>query len=188
MKWSILMPTVPARRELRSKILAQLEPQVAAYSDIELLVLEDNRKREYGPKMQALVDIAQGEYLCFVDDDDRVADDYVRKIREAMDQKADCIGFHAMCSLNGAPGKKVRYSMTTTQWSEDAEMYYRNPQHLTPIKSSLVRMIPWEGHYGADNIWSHKMTRSRLIKSETLLSDVLYFYDYSDDTRVGVWR
>ena len=188
MKWSILMPTVPARRSFRAKILAQLEPQLEAHNDIELLVLEDNRKRDYGAKMQSMVDIARGEYLCFVDDDDRISPTYVAEIRAAMDRGVDCIGFHAECSLNGAPGKLVRYSAETAVWSEDATMYYRNPQHLTPIKSELVRKVPWVGHYGADHIWSHRMTAEGWIKSGVVLPSTMYFYDYSDATRDGVWR
>ena len=84
-KWTIAIASVPARRELRQRILDQLDEQVAKYSDIEILVLEDNRKRILGDKRNALVDIAQGEYISFVDDDDLVSDHYIDTIYPLLD-------------------------------------------------------------------------------------------------------
>lgn len=189
-KWSILIPTVPARREMLRQMLRMLEPQLEAcpYKDIELLVLEDNRKRDYGAKMQSMIDIAQGEYVCFVDDDDRVSNDYVSSFREAMEENRDCIGFMAQYSHNGFPGKNVKYSRETLVWNEDATTYYRNPQHLTPIKRGLVKRVPWEGHYGADHTWSHRMTKLGIIRTETFVPKILYYYDYMDTGREGVWK
>lgn len=191
-KWSILIPSLPARRELRKRVLDRLEYQLGTcdYDDIELLVLEDNRSREYGPKLQAMIDIAQGEYVCFVDDDDLVSDHYVKTLRPLMDG-VDHVGFTASISIEGGPWKPVYYSVKHKVWRDTPKGYYRNPQHLTPIRRDLAVQIPWRGHYGADRDWSTRMAEAGLIQTENLApkDDPVYFY-YCDTTknREGVWR
>lgn len=86
-KWTIGIPSVPARRKLRERILKQLDKQIEGYSGIELLVLEDNRQRQLGAKRQAIVDIAQGEYISFVDDDDLISDHFIDTICPMLDER-----------------------------------------------------------------------------------------------------
>ncbi|MCV2369023.1 hypothetical protein [Roseateles oligotrophus] len=187
-KWSILVPTLPARRELRKRLLDILEPQVARYPDVELLVLEDNRSRQYGPKLQAMINIAQGEYVNFVDDDDLISDHYVETIYPLL-TGVDCVGFSAQVSVEGGPFKSVFYSIKNKVWVDAPEGYYRNPQHLTPIRRELVLQVPWVGHYGADRTWSHKMASKGLLKTENVTNEVLYtYYATQKENREGVWR
>ena len=187
-KWSILMPTLPARRNLRVDMIQSIERQIAPYDDIEFLILEDNRSREYGPKLQTMIDIAQGEYVNFIDDDDRISDRYVDKIYAQLDG-VDCVGFTGAVSVDDGPWKNVFYSVENAVWRDEDDGYYRNPQHLTPIKKNIVQQVPWVGHYGADRDWSHKMAELGLIKTENYVDDVLYFYSaYTEKNRDGVWR
>jgi hypothetical protein len=187
-KWSILVPTLPARRELRKRLLDILEPQVARFPDVELLVLEDNRSRQYGPKLQAMIDIAQGEYVNFVDDDDVISEHYVETIYPLL-TGVDCVGFSAHVSVEGGPFKSVFYSIKNKVWVDAPEGYYRNPQHLTPIRRELVMQVPWVGHYGADRTWSHKMAAAGLLKTENVTDEVLYTYFATQkENREGVWR
>ncbi|MCV2355933.1 glycosyltransferase [Paucibacter sp. B2R-40] len=187
-KWSILVPTLPARRELRKRLLAILEPQVARFPDVELLVLEDNRSRQYGPKLQAMIDIAQGEYVNFVDDDDVISEHYVETIYPLL-TGVDCVGFSAQVSVEGGPFKSVFYSIKNKIWVDAPEGYYRNPQHLTPIRRELVLQVPWVGHYGADRTWSHKMASKGLLKTENVTDEILYtYYATQKENREGVWR
>lgn len=187
-KWSILVPSLPARRELRQRLLDILEPQVARFPDVELLVLEDNRSRQYGPKLQAMIDIAQGEYVNFVDDDDVISERYVETIYPLL-TGVDCVGFSAQISIEGGPFKSVFYSIKNQIWKDAPEGYYRNPQHLTPIRRELVLQVPWVGHYGADRTWSHKMAAKGLLKTENVTDAVLYtYYATQKENREGVWR
>lgn len=187
-KWSILIPTLPARRNLLTNLLRVLEPQVEKFDDIEVLILEDNRKRDYGSKMQTMIDIAQGEYLNFIDDDDMIPSYYVEKIHPLLDG-VDCVGFTGQISIEDGPLRNVFYSVNNKEWYDDDNGYYRNPQHLTPIRTEHVRKIRWDGHYGADRTWSHRMAESGLLKTEHYISDSMYYYySYADKNRDGVWR
>ena len=188
LKWSILVPTVPARRHIRAERLEDLYKQTEPFDDVELIVMEDNRTRTYGEKLQVMIDIAQGEYVNFVDDDDVIAHNYVERLRSEMDG-VDCVGFQGEVSVSGGPWKKVFYSVENKEWRDERNGYYRNPQHLTPIRRELVLQIPWVGHYGADRDWSHRMAEAGLIQTENYVNETMYwYYAQPDKNREGVWR
>lgn len=185
-KWTIAIPSVPARRILRTRLLDVIDPQVAEYDDIELLILEDNRMRDLGPKRQALIDIAQGEYISFIDDDDLVAEDYVNTIYPLL-RNVDCVGFTGQISIEGAPWKDVFYSKDNG-WEETSEGYLRPPQHLTPVKTELVKQIPYTGHSREDFEWAEAMKNAGLLKTENVTTKKLYqYFATSKYNRTGVW-
>lgn len=186
-KWTIGIPSVPARRELRARLLAQLDEQIQDYEDIEVIVLEDNRMRKLGPKRQAIVDIAQGEYINFIDDDDRIADDYIETICPLLDG-VDCVGFTGHISIEGAPWRNVFYSKEHPI-KNVGEDFYRPIQHLTPVRTELVRKIKYTGHRQEDSSWARRMIEAKLLKTENTTDKVLYYY-YSTkvENRVGVWK
>ena len=81
-KLSVLIASVSSRLATKMpRIFRDLERQ-AKGKDAEVLVFLDDRKRSIGRKRNALVSIAQGEFVSFVDDDDRVAHDYVDRLLE----------------------------------------------------------------------------------------------------------
>lgn len=86
MLWSILIAGIPERYHLAQPLLySLLESQmVSRMPDVELLYLLDNKRRPVGAKRNALLDAARGQYVSFIDDDDSVADDYVRRIYRAI--------------------------------------------------------------------------------------------------------
>ena len=76
MKLSILTPTIRGRENQLSILLEKIESQITkcGTNQIEHLVLLDNRMRSIGAKRQALVDIARGDFIAFVDDDDDISE------------------------------------------------------------------------------------------------------------------
>ena len=67
-------------------MLDQVNIQIGSREDIEVIVLYDNKKRTIGQKRNALLDLAQGNHLVFLDDDDRISDDYILSIMEILDK------------------------------------------------------------------------------------------------------
>ena len=53
---------------------------------MEIIGLFDNKKRSVGEKRQDLLNLAKGQYLVFIDDDDRISDDYISSIIQAMNE------------------------------------------------------------------------------------------------------
>src|SRR5215472_3755229 len=88
---------------------AELEPD---YQDrVEILMLTDNKKMMLGTKRNRLVDLAQGRYVQFIDDDDRIHPDMIRLILEATDTNPDCITFLCEVTLNHGEPKTCHYSL-----------------------------------------------------------------------------
>jgi glycosyltransferase involved in cell wall biosynthesis len=70
---SILVPTVPSRvATMFPKAIQAILGQITDHKEVELLGLFDNKARTTGAKRNALLDIARGEYVVFIDDDDWV--------------------------------------------------------------------------------------------------------------------
>ncbi len=107
MKLSILILTVPKRQKRYFPRLTQhLLEQIGDREDIEVLGLYDNKKRSVGEKRNNLLEIAKGEYLTFIDDDDRIADDYIESITKVIDLKSpDVVVFESIATVNGIAPK-----------------------------------------------------------------------------------
>ena len=86
MLWSILICGIPERyHTVQPLLFSLLERQsVARMADVELLYLLDNKRRSVGAKRNALLGEARGEYVSFIDDDDMVSGEYVRRIHDAI--------------------------------------------------------------------------------------------------------
>ena len=69
MLWSILIAAIPERyHSVHGLLHSLLEQQsVARMQDVELLYLMDNRRRSVGEKRNALLQLAHGDYLSFID-------------------------------------------------------------------------------------------------------------------------
>lgn len=164
-----------------------LEPQLEGKENIELLVLEDNRKRLMGDKWQSMIDIAQGEYISFIDDDDLVSEKYVDTILPLLDG-VDCVGFTGHISINESKTLQVFYSKEYTEDRNEEIGFFRYVQHLNPIRSDIVRAVKYSGHNGADKRWTDEIKQLDLIHTENLTNEALYYYVAStEDSREGVW-
>ena len=111
MKLSILTPTIPGREKQLKALNEKLAKQIGDLP-VEHLILSDNRKRSIGEKRQSLVDIANGEYIAFCDDDDDVSDNYVAEILKAIETKADVITFNQKAFYNGLQSE-VHFGITS---------------------------------------------------------------------------
>jgi glycosyltransferase involved in cell wall biosynthesis len=99
MKLSILVCSTHNRyKTFLPKILDQLFGQLSALShesrsQVEILTLIDNKTIMLGTKRNHLLEIASGKYIAFVDDDDRLSDNYLQALLSATNSDADVITF-----------------------------------------------------------------------------------------------
>lgn len=155
---------------------------------VEIIVLTDNKKMMLGHKRNTMVEIAQGKYIAFVDDDDRLAIDYIPSLLEATKSDADSIVFTAMVSLNGETPKPCYYSKDNKTDYNEPSAYYRIPNHICCIKKevSLKSSFP-NLLYGEDAGYSKVLLPH--LKTEHKINKVLYYYDYnSETTETQAWR
>jgi glycosyltransferase involved in cell wall biosynthesis len=161
---SILTPTIQSRKEQLSK----LSEKIAKQSDdlaVEHLSFADNRTRTIGAKRQSLLDIARGEYIAFVDDDDDIEPDYVSEILSAIQQNPDVITFEQNSYYNGAFSKVIFGLNNRDEPFQPNGITLRAPWHVCVWKRELVKTCQFgESNYGEDIIWS-RQARARIKTS-----------------------
>ncbi len=108
MKLSVLVCTIPERFDKFNALLRKLN---LLSFNLGVEILHDNSPKgtkTIGGKRNDLLNKAVGEYVCFVDDDDDISDDYFTEILKAIESKPDCVGFEIACNMEG---KKVNFSL-----------------------------------------------------------------------------
>ena len=191
---SILVCSVHTRyKTFLPLIQDQLYDQLAALSEadqdrVEIIILTDNKKMMLGHKRNTMVDIAQGKYIAFVDDDDSIADDYIAQLLKATASDADSIVFKAEVSLNGEPAKICDYSKDHRRDYNHKDGYYRIPNHICCIKRSVSLKSSFPNVlYGEDAGYGKVLLP--FIKTEHKINKILYYYDYnSETTETQAWR
>ncbi len=184
---SILVCSVDTRyKTFLPVIQEQLYSQLYALSEadqdrVEIIILTDNKRMMLGHKRNVMVDIAQGEYIAFVDDDDRVADDYIAELLKATETGADSIVFTAEVSLNGEPPLPCYYSKDVKRDYNHKEGYYRIPNHICCIKRSVSLKSSFPHLLYGEDAGYGKLLLPHL-KTEHKIDKVLYYYDYNAET------
>ena len=184
MKLSILICTVsPQFRapERLISLLSTLDAQTNGKS-VEVLYLGDNKRMNVGQKRNQLLRISSGERIVFIDDDDRVAGNYVDSLLSWADLPEDVIAFGVQ--MNGDRGTRIydwSYKKNINERKAHQMIAGRVPNHLCMWKRNhaLRHEFPLKS-LGEDHIWAEK----QLISGYTLRiqPDLLYFYDFSFDT------
>lgn len=191
---SILVCSVHTRyKTFLPKIQDQLYDQLAALPEddqqrVEIIILTDNKQMMLGHKRNTMIDIAQGKYIVFVDDDDRIADDYIASLLKATASDADSIVFQAEVSLNGEPSKLCYYSKDYKRDYNKSNAYYRIPNHICCVKRSVSLKSSFPNVlYGEDAGYGKVLLP--FLKTEHKIDKVLYYYDYnSETTETQAWR
>lgn len=182
---SILICAVPARLSTTlPKLFAKLEEQTKT-NEVEVLCLLDDRKRTTGEKRNSLLKIAQGEYVSFVDDDDRVAPNYVEAILRAIKKTPapDVVVFNVWVSgyrrSLGLPDRTCRYDISFSDQNL-AHEYQRKPNHLMVWRAELARSVPFQArNRGEDFAWAKDIARRHPKLRQNRIEEILYYYDYN---------
>jgi glycosyltransferase involved in cell wall biosynthesis len=176
MKLSILICHLPKRKEYLERLLAILRPQLS--NKIEVLI-DHSEPDTIGEKRNRLLKEAQGRYLAFIDDDDMVSPDYIRLLMEGINKGADCCSLTGEITTDGTNSKTFIHSIKYNSYFEKDGIYYRPPNHLNCIKSSIAKLFPFpEKNHGEDTSWAMNICRSGILKIEHWIGETLYHYDY----------
>lgn len=181
LRLSVLLATVQTRAELFAKLHAHLSAQAEGCS-VELVVACDNKEISIGKKRQQLLERATGDYVCFVDDDDWVSDDYIDRILAATATNPDCVGFLITCTTNGRNPVKAITSMRYKEWAEnrDGFAHVRSVYHKSPVRRDLALRVGFPDlRYGEDRIYSTGVMK--LVKTEEFVPHVLYHYRFRSE-------
>lgn len=178
---SILTPAVPSRLLKLQALSVELQRQIGWYP-VEHLALLDNRKRTIGEKRDALVRAARGKYVCFCDDDDWVAPDYVRCLLEAAAGDPDVITFRQHCTVNGEEGE-IEFGLGNANeaFCPDGTAK-RNAWHVCAWRRSLAILSHFpKSSYGEDWAFAAPLCRLAGLR-DAHVDKVLHFYQYDART------
>lgn len=177
---TILVPTVPSRiNYFYPRIMKQLLDQTTKYNNIELVSFFDNKKRTIGKKRDDMLKLAQGKYVTFVDDDDRLSNEYVDEIMNAIvtNNDIDCIVYNVNCCVNNGRNKLCKYGIEFEYGDINGGLEWRGkPAHTMIWKTSIATKHNYSNRQnGEDMDW---VKRAHLdIKTQYRIDKTLYYYD-----------
>lgn len=174
MKLSILIATQGRRNPKFRHLLRKLMKQVNKHKgEIEVVAYWNNGELPIGVIRQELVQNANGEYVCFIDDDDDIPDYYCDEIIKALGR--DYVGFEARIFTNGIQQKPAYHSLKYNVWTEDDKGYYRGVTHLNPILREIALKGTFTGlGIGEDADWARSIRHLPL--DEKYIDKVMYYY------------
>jgi len=178
LKLSILVATIPSRRNgPYLKLMDTLITQTVLRHDVEVLALFDNKHRTIGEKRQNLLHLAQGEYVVFIDDDDMVADVFVRIIlgRLYAHPNLDCLVYDMLCSLEGGPTITCRYGIDVMGRPADFDTHFYAPCHTMVYKRTIAIRHPFEHMNANEDVdWGARACQD--VVTQDRIEQVLYWY------------
>lgn len=182
-KLSILVLTVPNRVDKSFiKLIKELQRQIGTRQNIEILGLFDNKKRTLGEKRQSLIDIANGDYIVFIDDDDRIAQTYIDDIMDCLEKnpETDCVVFDCICNYN-KQNILCKYGIEYDYGKIRNGMWYGKPAHTMVYKTTIAKKHRYTYiSNGEDTDWVKRANQD--IKHQSRINKVLYYYDQDNET------
>jgi len=180
---SVLISTVPRRHLMAHALFERLQHQ-AEGRPVEILSLCDNKTRTIGAKRQALLDVSQGAWVSWVDDDDQVSIDYVSEIQRAIeDSQADVITFPIRVTLDGEQDGHVLPAMAHMPKNGEPLAEYkppytfRPPHELCAWRAEIARKGRFpDTNIGEDFGWARQVWP--YVRTEHEIPRSLYWYRF----------
>lgn len=179
---SILILTLPTRINSYSELIKSLNQQVIEnnlINKVQILSFCDTKEISVGEKRNILLNQSCGKYVCFIDDDDVVASNYLISIINAIQSNADVITF---CGDYVENNQIIPFTISMMHRGNfnHPNMFYRLPNHLCPVKREIaLQSMFTDKNFGEDSDYSERIN-SRLT-NEFHIQDKLYFYMYDSN-------
>lgn len=165
-------------------LIKSLDCQLAPVEEsVEILDLPNRGQKSIGHYRQTLLENAKGEYVVFIDADDRISIEYIALVMNAINTGCDVVGLSGTMTTNGMKqetweiGKDLPYDQLEVK--KRIYHYRRYSNHLAPIKRSIALQIGFKDmKYGEDYDYATRLKESGLCKTETKIENRIYHYDY----------
>ena len=175
--------------------MGSLHEQARNYK-VQILWIGDNKAFSVGEKRNYLLDMARGEYLTFIDDDDQVSDNYIKTIIDYTKAFPDVTVFcheveklydgkfektqyfskeRGTINMNRKPGRGRKHPLTGKPL--EYKMQLMTPNHLMIWKSDVAKRERFPGYNLSEDIeWANLMNKH--IDQEMQIAERLYTYDF----------
>lgn len=149
--------------------------------------MEDDGERTIGLKRQMMLEQATARYVCFFDDDDLPAPDYVARIHEVLisDDPPEVVGFRLRYFEDGTLSGLAVHSYDAANIpvqlpSRGIRRHNRLPNHLNPVLRELALAVGYktDRNTGEDGDYAQRLAQLRPRPRETFLDWHAYDYLY----------
>ena len=186
MKLSILTPTLNQRIDSFLELKQELWSQIVengAEEIIDIKKMSDNGVDSIGYKRNQLLQNSNAEYSVFFDDDDMPSSNYIKNILKALESKPDCCSLMGIITWDGKDGEIFEHSLRYKEYKTNPPTagirYERYPNHLNVIKTEIGQQFRFlEVNHGEDTDWATQLFKSGLLKTESVITDVIYHYKF----------
>jgi len=187
-KWSILILGISERFDNIKNLILKLETQIKKINlkkEIEILTLIDNKVRTVGKKRQSLIDISNGEFISFIDDDDDVSDDFIETVYETIkvNNNVDVITFKQIAKINNNPDTPIVFSLKhdTNEEYIAGRITKRKPFHMCVWNSKLAKSIKFPDISKTED-WFWLKQLCEKAKTEHHIDKFLHYYIFDSNT------
>lgn len=181
---SILIPTLASRTGKLLSLLQELNYQIQL-KPVQVLWLGDNKSMSVGEKRNRLMQMASGDFIAYVDDDDQISENYVEVLLEAAKAHPDktVICFRGTQNTDGKEDIPFRYDVNFGRNYKkviDGQRWKcMLPDHLCAWnRPRMIEPFP-EKSLGEDHAWAKAMAWHYTEEDQVLLTDTLYHYEYN---------
>lgn len=188
---SILIPTIPERNERFTKLYNELMRQKTEFETfhdsmgrIEVLVNPDKKFLEgglsIGKKREALVKDAEGKYLCFLDDDESIAPNYLESLMRLCFMDQDVCTFKAIANLKTFWSiVDMRLAFKVNDQVNPDYTVRRPPWPCCPVRSVFAKMVNFKDINNAEDFeWMAQVLK--FCTSEAHTEKVIFQYNHGD--------
>ena len=190
---SILTPTIPERLDKWIALTQEIHLQVTALHTTHPSLghvqhLSDTGDSynagglSIGKKREKLVQQAEGKYLCFLDDDDWPAPNYVETLARHCNLNADVVTFRNFTTTDFF-WTLVDMSLNnpTDEEATPDRIVKRRPWLVCPVRSKYAKQFAFPDiNYSEDSIWMNQVLT--LCRTEAHTDKILHSYRHSAKT------
>lgn len=193
---SILIPSIPKRADKLSKLFHILWAQIDQLKQHEMLgkveiIVDDSvsfldHGLSIGKKRQGLVNEATGKYLCFLDDDESIAPNYVETLLRLCNCDLDVCTFRSIIKLESAWGMvDMRLVYKTNDQFSPEYIMRRPPWHICPVRSEFAKLYEFEDINNAeDYAWFEKVLSHCTTEAHT--DKILFQYNHNKNSEADL--
>lgn len=160
---SILIPSITERADILKRLRMELRNQInhvththPSLGKVETWVNSSlsflNGGASIGVKRQNLLNYANGKYVCFLDDDESIAPNYVETLLRLCNQDSDVCTFRALAKLQNSWGlidMRLSYKVND-QFTPDHDVR-RPPWHICPVRTEFAKLYQFKDINNAED-------------------------------------
>jgi glycosyltransferase involved in cell wall biosynthesis len=180
---AILIPTLPVRIDKYAKLVKEINRQVVEadlINQVQIVSFCDTKDYIVGHKRNILMNLSLAKYICYMDDDDMIASDFIEKLYKASLQDMDCVTFNGRF-ITDQHTRVFNMSIKHRHDYDSPDVFYRIPNHLALVKREIALKCPFPKlQHGEDSEYAKNLQKH--LKTEVKIEEILYFYHYNQTT------